>query len=82
MHERSCLWKPFCSERVNESQKLLKSEKKYFYLPFSQFEPVWVRKTFIQSYLRFSDCLLTGWLTANYEYYGSNRDNLLLPSQT
>ena len=35
MHERSCFWKPFGSEGVNESQKLLKTAEKCIYLSFS-----------------------------------------------
>ena len=35
MDKRSCFRKPFRSERVNESQKLLKSAEKYFYPTFS-----------------------------------------------
>ena len=34
MHKRSCLWKIYGSERVNESLKLLKSAEKYFYATF------------------------------------------------
>ena len=37
MDNRACFWKPFGSERVNESQKLLKSAEKYFYPTFSSF---------------------------------------------
>ena len=37
MYKRSCFSKPFDSERVNESQKLLKSAEKYFYPTFSSF---------------------------------------------
>ena len=37
MHKRSCFWKPFGSERVNESLKLLKSAEKYLYPTFSSF---------------------------------------------
>ena len=37
MHKRSCFWKPFGSERVNESLKLLKSAEKYFYPTVSSF---------------------------------------------
>ena len=37
MHERACFWKPFGSERVNESQKLLKSVERNFYPTFLSF---------------------------------------------
>ena len=34
VHKKSCLWKLFGSERVNESLKLLKFAEKYFYPTF------------------------------------------------
>ena len=37
MHNRVCFWKHFSSERVNGSQKLLKSAEKYFCPTFSLF---------------------------------------------
>ena len=37
MHKRAFVWKSFGSERVNESEKLLKSAEKYFYSTFSSF---------------------------------------------
>ena len=37
MNQRACFGKLFGSERVNESQKLLKSPEKYFYPTFSSF---------------------------------------------
>ena len=37
MHNRDCFWKPFASELVSKTQKLLKSAKKYFYHNFSSF---------------------------------------------
>ena len=37
MNKRACFWKLFGSERVNESQKQLKSAEKYFYPTFSSF---------------------------------------------
>ena len=37
MRKRSCYWKLLGSERVNESQKLLKSAENYFYPTFSLF---------------------------------------------
>ena len=37
MHNRTCFWKAFGSERVNESQKLLQDAEKNFYRTFSSF---------------------------------------------
>ena len=37
MLKNSCFWKPFGGERVNESQKLLKSAEKYIYYIVSSF---------------------------------------------
>ena len=37
MHDKASFLKPFGSERVNYSQKLLKSAEKYFYTTFSSF---------------------------------------------
>ena len=37
MKKRACFWKLFGSERVNESQKLVKSVEKYLYPTFSSF---------------------------------------------
>ena len=37
MDNRACFRKPFDNERVNESQKLLKSAEKYFDPTFSSF---------------------------------------------
>ena len=37
MNKRACFWKLLGSERVNESQKLLKSAENYFYPTFSSF---------------------------------------------
>ena len=37
MHNMASFLKPFGSERVNESKKLQKSAKKYFYPTFSSF---------------------------------------------
>ena len=37
MNKSACFWKLCSSERVNESQKLLKSGEKYFYPTFSSF---------------------------------------------
>ena len=80
MLKRSCFWKPFGSERVNEPQKLLKSAKKYLYPTFSSF---WAKLSYKKSLLVRSEIfgLLVHTLTANYEYSRSNRENLLLPIQ-
>ena len=61
-HNRACFWKSFGSERVNKSQKLLKSAEKYLYPNLSFYELNWVRKSYFQSGLKFQHCLLTGWL--------------------
>ena len=37
MKNRTCFWKPFRSERVHESQKLLHYAEKNFYPSFSSF---------------------------------------------
>ena len=37
MHNNACFWKPFGSERVNESEKFLKTAEMYFYRTFSSF---------------------------------------------
>ena len=37
MHNNTCFWKLFGSERVNESQKLLQYAEKNFYPTFSPF---------------------------------------------
>ena len=42
--KRLFLWKAYCSERVNESQKFLQYAEKNFYPTFRPFEPNWVRK--------------------------------------
>ena len=80
MHKRSCLSKPFGSECVNESQKLLKSEKRYFYHTFWSF---WVSLSWKNLFSVRSEIwgLLANRLAAKYEYSHSNRDNLALPTQ-
>ena len=79
-HNRACFWKPFGSERVNESQKLLKSAKKYLYPTFSSFWAILsMEKLFsIRSEILL---LLDNTLTGNYEYSCSNAENLSLPIQ-
>ena len=80
MDNRACFLKPFGSERVNESQKLLKSEEKYFYPTFSSF---WAQLSWKKLFLIIYEILglLVNTLTANYEYSHSNRENLPLPIQ-
>ena len=80
MHNIACFWKPFCSERVNESQKLLKSAEKYFCPTFSSFLANLSPK---KLFYIVSDILvlLLNMLTSNYKYSRSNRENLLLPIQ-
>ena len=75
MHDRDIFWKPFGRERVNESQKLLKSAEKYFYPTFSSF---WAKLSLKKLFLiRFEILgLLVNKLTANYNNSGSNSDNL------
>ena len=67
MHKTSCFWKPFGSESVNESQKLLKSVK------LSQKKSYSVRSEILR--------LIVNMLTTNDEYSGSYRENLPLPIQ-
>ena len=46
--KKSCFWKPFCSERVNESQIVLKSAENCFYQGFaSLWEKVTSKKIFL-----------------------------------
>ena len=80
MHSKSCFWKPFGSESVNESQKFLKSAEKYFYLTFSSF---WARLSQKKLFLIRSEVLdlLDNMLSANYEFSWSNRENLHLAMQ-
>ena len=80
MHKRSCFGKPFGSERVNESQKLLKSAEKHFYPTLSSF---WANLSYKKSFLVISDILglFVNTLTANYEYSRSDWENLPLRIQ-
>ena len=81
MHNRDCFWKPFGRERVNESQKLLKSAKMHVYPTFWWF---WAKLNLKKLFLiRFQILgLLGNTLTANYKYSRSNRENLPLQIQT
>ena len=80
MHNRACFSKPFGSERVNESQKFMKSAQKYFYRTFSS---LWEKLSQEKLFLMISEILglLHNTLTANYEYSRSNRENLQFPIQ-
>ena len=80
MHSKACFWKPFGSESVKESQKLLKSAEKYFYPTFSSF---WVKLSKKKFFLIGSEILrlFDNTLTAIYKYSRSNRKNLHLPIQ-
>ena len=75
MHNRDCIWKPFGSERVNDAQKPLKSGKNCFYPTFSS---PWVKLSSKKLFLIRSEILglLENALTANYQYFRSNRENL------
>ena len=73
-------WKPFRSEHVNESQKLLNSAEKYLYPTISLFRGKLSYKELLLMRSEFLGLLLNT-LTANYEYSRSNRENLPLPIQ-
>ena len=80
MHNRDCFRKSFGSERVNESEKLLKSAERYFFSIFSSFRE---KLSFKKLFLIRSETLglLVNTLTANYEYSRGNRENLPLQIQ-
>ena len=77
MHKRASFWKPFGSEPVNYSQKLLKSAEKYFDPPFSSF---WAKFSSKKLFSITPDSLglLNETLTGNYEYSRRNSENLPL----
>ena len=59
MHKSSCFWKPFHSQHVKESQKLVKPAENHFCARFASFGvKLKLKKSFLFS-LRFLDCLLT-----------------------
>ena len=72
MNNRASFWKPFGSERVNFSPKLLKPTKKYFYPTFSSF---WATLGLKKLFLIRSDILelLVNTLTTSYQYSRNNR---------
>ena len=80
MHHRDCFWKPFGRDRVNESQKHLKSAETYFYPNFSWF---WAKLTLKKLILIRSENLglLANTLTANEEHSRSNGENVPLKIQ-
>ena len=80
MQKRGSFWKPFRSERISQSQKLLKSAKKDFYANFSSF---WTKLNYEKLFLLRSDIpgLLVNTLTTNLKYCHSNRETLRLPIQ-
>ena len=79
MHNRACFWKAYCSERVNESQKLLQYAEKNFYPTFSSF---WAKLGEERLFLIRSEILglLDNTLTANYEYSRISRENVPWPN--
>ena len=80
MHSIACFWKAYCSQRVNESQKLLQYAEKNFYPTFFSF---WAKLSKKRLFLIRSEILglLDNTLTANYEYSRINRENLQLPNK-
>ena len=62
MHNSSCFWKLSDSERVNESQKLLKYAKKYYYPNFSSLWTKLSKNSYFYWDMRFYDCLIRRWL--------------------
>ena len=80
MDNSASFWKPFRSEHVNESQKLLNSAEKYLYPTTSLFRGKLSYKELLLMRSEFLGLLLNT-LTANCEYSRSNRENLPLPIQ-
>ena len=80
MDNPACFQKPFGSERVNESEKLLKSAEKDFCPNFSAF---WAKLSYEKLFLLRSEIsgLFVNTLTANLKYSHSNRETLRLPTQ-
>ena len=77
MDKRSSFWKPFGSERVNKSQKLLKPGEKLLYLTFWSFRArlSWKKKIKVRSEIL---GLLVKILTVDYVYSRSNKEKLPL----
>ena len=78
MRKRSFFWKPFGSERVNESEKLLKSAEKYFYPSFSLFWAYLTSEAPFQVRYQILG-LLVKTLTASYDFSPSNMEKLSPP---
>ena len=80
MYHGNCFLKPFGTERVSESQKLMKSAEKHFYPTFSFLR---AKLSLKKLFLIRSEILglLVNTLTANYQYSRSNRENLQLQIQ-
>ena len=81
MQSKASFSKRFGSESVNESQNLLKSAKKYIYGSFPSF---WAKMSYKKLFLIRSKILglFENTLTAKYEYFRNNRENLHLPIKT
>ena len=79
-HKSCYFWKPFASQCVSESQKLLKSAEKHFSPNFLSF---WAKLSWKKSFLvRFEILgLLVNTLTGDDEYSRHNRKNLALAIQ-
>ena len=78
MHNSASFWKHIGTERVNSSEKLLKSTGKDFYPTFSSFSARLSYKNFFLFRSRILG-LLINTLTFNYQYSCSIRENLPLP---
>ena len=80
MQNSACFWKLFGSERLNKSQKFLKSAENYLSGTFSSFL---VKLCYKKLFSIRTDIfgLLDNTMTGNYEYSGSNRENLQLQIQ-
>ena len=79
VHNRAYFWKAYCSEHVNESQKLLQDAEKNFYPTFSSFQAkLSDKRLFLIRYEILGR--LDNTLTANYKYSRINRENLPLPN--
>ena len=76
-HKRFCFWKPLGSERVYESQKLLKSTETHFHPAFSSFlAKLSLKKVFLVRYEILG--LVVNTLITDDKYSGHNRENLPL----
>ena len=80
MHKRLYFRKPFGSERVNKSLKLLKSPEKYFSPIPSSFLANLSYKKLVLVISEILE-LFVNLLTANYEFSCNHRNDLPLPVQ-